>query len=324
MSDIPLVSVVIPNYNYEKFLPRRIESILAQTFRDFEIIFLDDASTDGSIELVRQRYSDRIQHIDCNTTNSGNPFSQWNRGVSLARGKYVWIAEADDDCDEAILSALVSIIQSTPNVVLAYCRSIPVDANGDKFDPDFLFSYVNDLHADRWRANFVNDGDDEIVRFLSKKNTIVNVSSVLFDKDAYVASGFAPENFRMCGDWLTYCKLAQLGRVAYCSAPHNYHRQHQSRHTQNSVLNLTYFREFLEVHRWVFENVKASGSSKQELFGRFIKEWARLTVSEYGVLSARKQLALALMTKRVYNAPTELTAILRQYAIGTFRALVKH
>ena len=75
----PSVSVVVPNFNYARYLPQRIESVLNQTFTDFEVILLDDASTDNSVEVMRQyaETDNRISRIEVNATNSGSPFLQW-------------------------------------------------------------------------------------------------------------------------------------------------------------------------------------------------------------------------------------------------------
>ena len=90
-----LVSIIIPNYNYAQFLEERLSSILEQSYTNYEIIFLDDASQDNSLEIL-QKYQKYIDKFEVNQINSGNPFVQWNRGVRLARGDYLWIAEADD------------------------------------------------------------------------------------------------------------------------------------------------------------------------------------------------------------------------------------
>ena len=91
---MPKVSVIIPNYNHAQFLEQRVESVLNQTFQDFEIIFLDDASTDNSKEVF-SKYSNhpKISHVIFNETNSGSPFKQWNKGFGLSTGEYIWIAE---------------------------------------------------------------------------------------------------------------------------------------------------------------------------------------------------------------------------------------
>jgi len=94
------VSVIIPNYNHAQFLERRIESVLNQSIQDVEIILLDDCSTDNSRDVI-ERYRDnvRVSHIEYNDTNGGSAFKQWRKGVGLAVGEWVWIAESDDWAD---------------------------------------------------------------------------------------------------------------------------------------------------------------------------------------------------------------------------------
>lgn len=74
---MPKVSVIVPNYNYRRFLTKRIDSILAQTYQDIEIILLDDCSTDGSQELLKQysKYPTVVKYL-VNDKNSGSPFAQ--------------------------------------------------------------------------------------------------------------------------------------------------------------------------------------------------------------------------------------------------------
>ncbi|HET6990511.1 MAG TPA: glycosyltransferase family 2 protein, partial [Bacteroidia bacterium] len=104
MNNSPLVSVILPNYNHARFLEQRIKSILSQTFRDFEIIILDDCSTDNSREIIdRYRSDEKISHVIFNETNSGSAFSQWKKGIQSASGTYIWIAESDDFCDPDFL-----------------------------------------------------------------------------------------------------------------------------------------------------------------------------------------------------------------------------
>ncbi|MCY7320297.1 MAG: glycosyltransferase, partial [Phormidesmis sp. CAN_BIN36] len=80
---VPKVSVIIPNYNHDRFLTKRIQTILDQTFQDFEIIYLDDASTDESDAAIAP-FLPRLTHVIKNETNSGSPFKQWNKGARLA------------------------------------------------------------------------------------------------------------------------------------------------------------------------------------------------------------------------------------------------
>jgi glycosyltransferase involved in cell wall biosynthesis len=300
MATLPTVSVVIPNYNYARFLTERFRSILDQSFQNYEIIFLDDASTDESVSLVKAQFGSRIARFEINATNSGNPFVQWNRGVRLSRGEYVWIAEADDVCAPDFLERLFQSMSGNASVGLAYCNTVPIDGVGKAVDDGFYLRYVSDLDPLRWLNDFTASGLAEVRDYLARKNTITNVSGVLFRRDAYVRAGGAPETLRMCGDWMTYCRVLHESDVAYVSAPLNFHRQHPTKHTQNSVLNLTYFREFLQVQEYVAQAFNLRGDERQAAFHRFLGEWDRLTVSNYGRIGLSGTLRLAQMAAKSY------------------------
>src|ERR1017187_1910144 len=111
---MPTVSVIIPNYNHARFLRRRIDSVLQQTFQDFEVILLDDCSTDDSRSILSKYADDPRVRIEFNEKNSGSPFKQWNKGVRLAQGSYVWIAESDDYAAERLLERLVAVLDADP------------------------------------------------------------------------------------------------------------------------------------------------------------------------------------------------------------------
>src|ERR1700722_7016247 len=149
---MPKVSVVVPNYNHARYLRRRIDSILQQSYQDFELILLDDCSPDNSREILTSYVDDPRVRIEFNTTNSGSTFKQWNKGVRLAHGEYVWIAESDDYADARLLERLVGILESEPEVVFAYCRSWQVSA-ADVLD-GFGDSYLDFLQTSRWTADY--------------------------------------------------------------------------------------------------------------------------------------------------------------------------
>src|SRR4029077_1491910 len=139
----PSVSVIVPNYNHARFLRRRIESVLGQTYGDFELILMDDCSTDESQAILSEYARDARVRLEFNETNSGGTFRQWNKGVRLARGKYVWIAGADDYADERLLGSLVAMLDQDAAVTFAYCRSYCVTAEDQ---PDGLAdSYLDGL-----------------------------------------------------------------------------------------------------------------------------------------------------------------------------------
>lgn len=309
MSLAPTVSIVIPNYNYSRFLNERFNSILAQKETNCEIIFLDDASGDDSVGVARERYGHCIDRFVVNETNSGNPFVQWNRGVRMARGEFVWIAEADDVCEPNFLDRMLAAISQSQSIGLAYCTTVPIDTVGQVIDLGFHQRYLGDLDTVRWHQDFVAEGRSEVRRYLSRKNIITNVSGVLFRREAYIGAGYAPEHLRMCGDWLTYCRVLHDWDVAFVNKPLNYHRQHPTKHTQNSVLDLTYFREFLQVQEYVANAFELGPVERESAFRRFLGEWGRLTVSNYGRIDLVGTMALARMAAARYGRPMQLTRI---------------
>lgn len=224
MTAAPHISVVVPNYNHAAYLDRRLGSIFAQTRQDFEVIFLDDASTDESVAVAR-RWADRLPlQWELSTTNSGNPFVQWNRGVQRARGEFVWIAESDDDADPALLATLVGRLESSPSTVVAYCQSLVIDAAG--IPTGVTSQWSADLDPVRWTRPFANRGDDECRRFLVRANTLPNASAVVFRRAAYLRAAPPNESLRHSGDWLTWAALLGEGDIAYTPEPLNRHRKH--------------------------------------------------------------------------------------------------
>src|SRR5690606_7012874 len=127
---MPKVSIIIPNYNHKPFLQQRLDTVFNQTFQNFEVILLDDASADGSQDLLKSyKNHPKVAHIILNETNSGSPFKQWQKGIELAQGEYIWIAESDDYCELDFLEELLKNCSAN----LVYAQSQDVDADGRVF-----------------------------------------------------------------------------------------------------------------------------------------------------------------------------------------------
>lgn len=224
------VSVIVPNYNYARYLPARLDSIVAQGHLVGEIVFLDDCSSDDSVKVVADwcaRSGTAVRSI-VNRANSGNVTSQWFRGVREAVNDFVWIAEADDLAGPGMLDRLMQCMRE-PDVMLAYCESRAIDEAGNETMPNYR-QWLSDLDADRWSRSWVADGREEVARYLSVKNTIPNASAVLFRReallDALVRVLPVARKTRSCGDWLTYCEVLMHGKIAFVSEALNLHRRH--------------------------------------------------------------------------------------------------
>ncbi len=181
----PLVSVIVPSYNHEKYLVQRLESILNQTYPNFEVILLDDCSTDHSKEILSEYAENpKVSHCVFNKINSGNTFTQWNKGIELVKGNYIWIAESDDFCELNFLEELIQPFLLDPEIKLVYCQSNRVDEKG-KIIGNWI-NHTNDLDSTLFLTNFVMSGNEFIERFLIHKNVIPNASGVVIRKDRMI------------------------------------------------------------------------------------------------------------------------------------------
>jgi glycosyltransferase involved in cell wall biosynthesis len=220
----PLVSVIVPSYNHSQFLRQRLDSIVGQTFQNFELILLDDCSTDESASILKE-YSKhpRVSQIIVSEKNSGSPFAQWQKGFQLARGEYIWIAESDDIASLDFLAEMVALLESKENAVLAHCRPVFVDSRGERIWDDFFWS--NAIDPQRWLEVHENSGLDEIRDFLRYRNTIPNASGVLF-RASFARRTIIPNEYRFAGDWLFWISLLQCGSIIFTPAQLNFFRNH--------------------------------------------------------------------------------------------------
>jgi hypothetical protein len=222
----PLVTVIIPNYNHQKFLKERLESVARQSLRDIEIIVLDDASTDNSRSILEAFVAGESRsRLLCNESNSGSTFKQWRRGLAVAQGKYIWIAESDDASKRHFLRRTVLQLESDSSVVVANSHSLLVDAEGKVTGrPD---EWLNELDRGRWDADFVSEGITEIRDYLCQKNTIPNASAVVFRNFSGIEF-LVDDTMRLCADWLFWIRLLARGKYAFVRQELNFWRQNTS------------------------------------------------------------------------------------------------
>jgi glycosyltransferase involved in cell wall biosynthesis len=248
----PRVSVVLPNYNYARYLPQRIASIFAQTHPPFEVIVLDDGSTDDSLRVLESLSRQYPIRVISGEPNSGSVFRQWLRGAREARGELVWIAEADDLAEPGFLAALLPAF-ATPGVVMAATQSRQIDGEGAQLAPDYL-KYVREFGATRWRAPFVAGLADELRHGMAVKNTLPNASALLFRRNALleVLENHVEQiaGYRVAGDWLAYLLLLERGQLAFRPEALNAHRRHTSSVTLGGDAR-RHFEEVRRVQEWV-------------------------------------------------------------------------
>lgn len=240
----PLVSIIVPNYNHERYLVQRLESIFNQTFQDFEVILLDDCSTDDSV-IMLQRYAThpKVTHFVVNEQNTGSPFKQWKKGIDLARGKYIWIAESDDWAESTFLEILLPLINQE-DVGIAFCNSNWVDEKG-----------AIGKSLSLYQADFQRTGLEEIKAGMLKRCSVQNVSAVLMRKSVLDNTSDQFTNFKACGDWILYTEMLLQSSIAYCALPLNNFRWYH-----NNISNTAFSKGI-----WMTEGVKVLQVVKKRL-----------------------------------------------------------
>ncbi len=128
---MPSVTVVIPVYNGERYISETLETVFAQTFRDYEIICVDDGSTDGSGALLKA-YGERVRVV--RQSNAGQSAAR-NAGVALAKGAFIAFLDQDDRWYPSKLERQVAALTAAPDAVLVHCNYDRVDADGRMLQP---------------------------------------------------------------------------------------------------------------------------------------------------------------------------------------------
>lgn len=299
----PKVSVIVPNYNHAPYLQERLDSIFNQSYRDFEVILLDDASSDNSLDILEQYQNCADVKLVVNRKNTGSPFVQWLAGIDLARGDIFWIAESDDLCSPDFLEKLIPAFDD-PQVKLAYTNSNIIDENSTIVGDYLCTEYLLSLSSTKWSNNYELPAEDEINVALGIKNTILNISAVLirrFDISEELRKRLS--NLRIAGDWYFIVHAIRNGSVHYLAEKLNNHRRHPE-----SVIARTidekkireFFGEVHQVQEYVFKTytLDAEFSQKWEEYLRsqwnsFVKDKDFDKISEYYPFKEMKALLMS-------------------------------
>ncbi len=237
----PKLTVAVPNYCHEGFLPTRLRSILEQDYRYFDLLLLDDKSDDGSVSVLEQY---RALYAPFTTTiynrkNSGNSYRQWQKAIAAAKGELLWIAESDDACARSFLSHMILPFQD-PAVALAYAHTNFLDEEGRLFGA--IQDDFNWIHPFLWNGSYTVPGPVEIDRSLARANTIINVSSVVFRRSAIPPLDHVLD-YRFAGDWELYIRICATGQVAFRREAQNYFRRSSGAQTSKMAYSDRFFAE---------------------------------------------------------------------------------
>ena len=273
----PKVSVIVPNYRHARYLEERLRSVFEQTVRPHEIIFLDDASGDGSVEIAERLApsSPVPMRVVVNDRNSGGTFKQWLKGLEAATGDLIWIAESDDCSHPEFLERVLPEFHDR-DVSLAYCQSALIGPEDELLADDFL-GHTDDVSSERWRSRYSAEGATEAEVALSQKNTIPNASAVVFRRPERLDFADELAEMRFAGDWLFYALQIRDRKIAFVPEVLNYYRRHERTVSHRAVQADTHAEETLYVKARIFETYPVSANAIARSVGRTLLEYTMLT-----------------------------------------------
>ncbi|MDR3371556.1 glycosyltransferase [Rhodoferax sp.] len=241
----PKVSIIVPNFNHAKYLRERLDSIYGQTYGNIEVILLDDCSSDESVAILGDYAKCYPGKTLCrfNEANSGGVFNQWKKGLELATGELVWIAESDDYCSTNLVEELVRGFQN-PAVMLAFARTEFVRGT-PPMKAWTSEDYLSELGLGIWDHPFIKSAHAMVKSGWAVKNIVPNVSGAVFRHPGKISLLDDAQwlNLRMCGDWVFYLSIIRGGLVAYSPDATNYYRQHSLNTSVNAQQEDLYYRE---------------------------------------------------------------------------------
>lgn len=186
---MPLVSVILPAYNAEKTIAETIQSVLQQTWTDFELLVINDGSTDATVDIVSQIHDVRIQILTF--ANAGVVASR-NRGLEKATGEWITFIDADDLWTPDKLACQLKALTHHPEAAVAYSWTDYIDQAGQFVRPGWHDSPSGNVYAAMVNRCFIENGSNILFR-----------RSVLSEVE-----GFDP-SLVMCEDWDFYIRLAE-------------------------------------------------------------------------------------------------------------------
>ena len=188
-SEFPRISVIIPAYNAEETLPETIESVRKQTFTDFEIIVINDGSTDSTAELVAAIPDERIRLF---SDENGGLATARNRGLRRSRGHLITFLDADDLWTPDKLEAQYQALQDDPIAGAVYSWTLVMDDATGRLNPGIAASFSGDVYEQLYRGNFIASG-----------------SNLMLRRSVFEATGFFSLRAKGVEDWEYWLRIAR-------------------------------------------------------------------------------------------------------------------
>jgi len=221
MINPPTVSVIIPTYNRAHLIGKSIKSVLNQTYQDFEIIVIDDGSTDNTEETVKSFNNFKIRYI-CHTNNQGVSVAR-NTGIRASRGKYIALLDSDDKWLPEKLDKQIKTFKSElPEVGVVYSNVLYIDESGKN---------MNKLGNPKKVEGYIYED-------LLGENYVGTSSTLLIKKECFNRVGLFDDLLKAQQDWDMWVRIAKYYRFALIKIPLVKYRFHSNRISNNPELKI--------------------------------------------------------------------------------------
>ncbi|MDB4921097.1 glycosyltransferase [Mucilaginibacter sp.] len=224
-SNLPLVSIVFTSYNHQEYLKQALDSLIDQTYKNFEIIVVDDNSTDGSQKIL-EKYKDHTNiSLHLLEKNTGSYVKASNYGAGFAKGEYLMFAQCDDFSEPQQVEKIMQAFFEHDNVGVVYSKSNLVDESGHAYSNDY---------TGREKAFKIKCATDAVISgnemrsFLSFACVIPNLSAAILKKELFDKAGKLSTDYLVAADWAFWLDLAERTDFYYITEALNNFRQHST------------------------------------------------------------------------------------------------
>lgn len=277
MTEQPLVSVIINCYNGEKYLREAINSVLAQTYKNWELVFWDNQSTDSTRKIVESYFDSRIHYF---YAPEHTPLGQArNLALKKASGTFVGFLDADDNWLPSLLSEYINAINSNPRVVLVYSN------------------YFCQEGSKRWLA-YKSGKTRKVSVEQIVKNYNIAISAAVFRSDILQKEDLCfNEAFSLIEDYDFYIRLGLFGEIVYISEPLMSYRYHDNNlsHSTKWIEEFNYLLKLVEKRSGIYGAV-----SKYE---NIISERAQYVEANFLIFNSQKKEAFSIIKKNIIRHP---------------------
>lgn len=269
----PRISIVLTSYNHQEYIGKAIKSLLNQTFKDFELIIVDDASTDGSQNIIKEFTDPRIR-LFFQPDNSGNYVLSTNFGARQAKGEYIIFAQCDDFADINQLKILNDITCRFPEIGVIYSSSNLIDENDCIIENDFNIREKE--FKDLCKSDTIIH-KNEMQKFLLESCVIPNLSAALIKKDLYDNLNGLSSEYKVVADWDFWLRATTITDFFYIRNPLNYFRQHK-----------TTIRSSIKVEQQLVEVIKMYGKINAILNSKEVRDISKYKFSRIWLGQAKQ------------------------------------